>query len=78
MRTKKFLFCLLASLLGSCVPIMSLHPLFDEKNVVFNEKLLGTWVEDPNTTWEFSRAEEPTNAYKLIYTLQEKEDAKVQ
>jgi hypothetical protein len=33
-------------------------------------------VEDPNTTWEFSRTEEPKNAYKLIYTHQEKEDAK--
>lgn len=76
MRTKKFLFCLLACLLGSCVPIMSLHPLLDEKSVVFDEKLLGTWVEDPNITWEFSRAEEPTNAYKLIYTLQEKEGGK--
>jgi hypothetical protein len=76
MRTKKFLFYLLAGLLGSCVPVVSLHPLCDEKNVVFDEKLLGTWVEDPNTTWEFSRAEEPTNAYKLIYTHQEKEDGK--
>jgi len=74
MNAKKFLFYLLAGLLGGCIPVMSLHPLFDEKNVVFDEKLLGTWVEDPNTTWEFSRAEEPKNAYKLIYTHQEKED----
>ena len=74
MNAKKFLFYLLSGLLGGCIPVMSLHPLFDEKNVVFDEKLLGTWVEDPNTTWEFSRTEEPQNAYKLIYTHQEKED----
>jgi hypothetical protein len=76
MKTKKFLFYLLAGILGGCIPVMSLHPLFTEKDLAFDEKLLGTWVEDPNTTWEFSRTEEPKNAYKLIYTHQEKEDAK--
>ena len=87
MKTRTFLFYLLAVLLGGCLPVISLHPLFNEKDVVFDEKLLGTWVEDPNTTWEFSRnvrwdrTEEPKNAYnknayKLIYTHQEKEDAK--
>ncbi len=50
MNAKKFFFYLLAVLLGSCVPVMSLHPLFNEKDVVFDEKLLGTWVEEPNTT----------------------------
>jgi len=76
MKTKKFLFYLLAGILGGCVPVMSLHPLFTEKDVVFDKKLLGTWVEDSNTTWEFSRSEETKNAYKLIYTYQENKDAK--
>jgi hypothetical protein len=49
---------------------LSLHPLFNEKDVVFDEKLLGTWV-DPNTTWEFSRIAEPKNAYKLIFSDKE-------
>jgi hypothetical protein len=75
MKTKKLLFYLLAGILGGCIPVLSLHPLFTEKDLAFDEKLLGTWVEDPNTTWEFSRTEEPKNAYKLIYTHQEKEDA---
>jgi hypothetical protein len=71
MNAKKFFFYLLAVLLGGCVPIVSLHPLFNEKDVVFDEKLLGTWVDDPNspeTTWEFSRIAEPQNAYKLIFS----------
>jgi hypothetical protein len=79
MNAKKFFFYLLAVLLGSCVPVASLHPLFNEKDVVFDEKLLGTWVDDsnsPETTWEFSRIAEPKNAYKLIYSYQKKEDAK--
>ena len=70
MNTKKILFYMLAVILGGCVPVVSLHPLFNEKNVVFDEKLLGTWV-DTNTTWEFSRTEEPQNAYKLIFSDEE-------
>jgi len=82
MRAKKFLFYLITILLGGCVPVMSLHPLFTEENLVFEEKLLGTWVDDPNSpksTWEFKRVEDsaqkegelnppqkPEKAYKLI------------
>ena len=75
MKTRTFLFYLLAILLGGCLPVISLHPLYSEKNVVFDEKLLGTWVDDPNkpeTTWQFSRgyaadAPETKKQYKLIY-----------
>ncbi len=69
MKVKKFLFYLLAALLGGCVPVMSLHSLYTKENVVFEEKLLGTWVDDPNspeTTWEFNRIEEPETAYRLV------------
>jgi len=69
MNTKKFLFYMLAALLGGCVPVMSLHSLYTEKDVAFEEKLLGTWVQDNNdTTWEFKRSDEPENAYKLIFS----------
>ncbi len=71
MKVKKILFYLLAVLLGGCVPVMSLHSLYTKENVVFEEKLLGTWVDDPNSpeaTWEFNRIEEPENAYKLFFS----------
>lgn len=71
MKVKKFLFYLLAALLGGCVPVMSLHSLYTKENVVFEEKLLGTWVDDPNSPeaiWEFNRIEEPENAYKLFFS----------
>jgi hypothetical protein len=71
MKTRNFLFYLLAALLGGCLPVMSLHPLYTEKDVVFDEKLLGTWVDDTNnseTVWDFERVEKPKNAYKLIFT----------
>ena len=73
-RAKKALFYLLAALLGGCVPVMSLHPLYTEKDVVFEERLLGRWVDDPNSpeiTWEFDRIEEPNNAYNLVFSDEE-------
>jgi hypothetical protein len=74
MNTKKFLFYLLAAVLCGCVPVASLHCLYTDSDIVFEEKLLGTWVQEPNdpkTTWEFSRMEDPNNAYKLIFTDEE-------
>ncbi len=71
MKVKKILFYLLAALLGGCLPVMSLHSLYTKENVVFEEKLLGTWVDDPNSPesiWEFKRIDEPKNVYKLIFS----------
>jgi hypothetical protein len=71
---KKVLFYLLAALVGGCVPILSLHSLYTEEDVVFEEKLLGTWLEDPNkpeSTWKFKRIEEPNNAYNLVLSDEE-------
>jgi len=71
MNVKKILFYLFAVLLGGCVPVMSLHSLYTKEDVVFEEKLLGTWVDDPNnpeTTWVFKRIEEPNNAYSLLFS----------
>jgi len=62
MRTRKFLFYLLAGLLGCCVP--SLHPLYTDKELVFDEKLLGSWGES-NQTWEFKKGEKE-KSYDLI------------
>lgn len=69
MKTKKLLFYLLAALLGGCVPVMSLHSLYTEEDVVFERKLLGTWVQDTNeTTWEFKCPNEPKKTYELIFS----------
>lgn len=61
MRTKKLTLGCLAALLAGCAPIISLHPLFTKDTIAFEEKLVGTWVKDPNdpkVTWEFSRLDE--------------------
>jgi hypothetical protein len=60
MRTRKLTPYCLAALLAGCVPIVSLHPLCTKETIAFEEKLLGTWVEDanqPEVTWEFAHLE---------------------
>jgi len=72
MKIKKILFYLLAGLLGGCIPVLSLHPLYTKENVVFEEKLLGTWVQqDSNNIWEFKHPAESEKVYEL--TLYENE-----
>ncbi|MCX5634634.1 MAG: hypothetical protein NTW55_02150 [Planctomycetota bacterium] len=78
MKTKKVLFYLLAAVLTGCVPVMSLNPLSSEKDAVFEDKLLGTWVgNDSNTTWEFKGPDVTEKAYVLLFSQREdKKEAK--
>jgi len=74
MKTKKLLFYLLAAILGGCVPVMSLHPLYTEQDLVFEEKLLGVWVDDhnsPETIWEFNQPDQSKNEYELVFSDKE-------
>ena len=81
MKTKKILFYALAALMGGCIPVLSLQPLYTQDTLVFNEQLIGTWVDDPNdpeVSWEFTRmpyaeAEQLPDlleqAYEKVYRL---------
>ena len=74
MKAKKLLFYMLTVVLGGCIPVISLHQLYTEKDIVVDKKLYGTWTDDPNNpkiTWEFKNIDEPKNAYKLIFTDEE-------
>jgi hypothetical protein len=75
MRSAKILIMLgVAIFLTGCVP--SLHPLFTDKDLIFDPALLGSWVdEDGKNIWEFQKSGE--NAYELVYTENE-EPAKFQ
>ena len=58
MRAKKALFYGLTVLLGGCVPVISLQPLFTQDTLIFDTQLLGTWVENPSDVrgaWVFTR-----------------------
>jgi hypothetical protein len=64
MKTKKVLFYGLAALLGGCVPVVSLQPLVSPDTLVFEPSLVGVWLDEPKTTWEFARAT-PSDANTL-------------
>ena len=61
MKTKKTIFYLLVLLLAGCLP--SLHPLYNEKTLIFREELIGKWMEDDGSFWQFRRGGE--KEYKL-------------
>jgi hypothetical protein len=57
MKAKMILLYGLTTLVAGCIPVLSLQPLFTEQTLVFDEHLLGLWVNDPNqmiTSWEFT------------------------
>jgi hypothetical protein len=64
MKTKKVVFCLLAVVvLGGCFPLLSsIHPLYTDDTIVFEERLVGKWA-DGDEIWQFNWDGE--KAYKL-------------
>ena len=71
METKIILFCLLSLILGGCIPLtLSLHPLYTDDTVVYDEKLIGKWMGG-DEIWQFSKAGE--KEYELRVLMSEKE-----
>ena len=68
MKTKKSIFYCAALLMAGCLP--SLHPLYNDKTLIFKEELIGKWMED-DSVWQFSRAGE--KEYELRIRDDEKE-----
>lgn len=68
MGTKKAAFYLLAVMLGGCV-LSSLHPLYTDEELIFEEKLIGKWSDEDNM-WEF-RAGEPNTYQMRVFDGQE-------
>jgi len=61
MKTRIVTTCLAVVFLSGCVP--SLHRLYDEKTVVFDDGLIGTWKQaDGQDTWTFKKADESETA----------------
>lgn len=74
MRTKKVLFYALIFILGGCIPVISLNSFYNKSDVMFDDNLLGTWIDDPcvpKNTWIFSKNEDPNNTYKLEFIDEE-------
>lgn len=50
--------------------LRSLHPLYTQKDLVFDERLLGTWMEkDDKGLWSFEKSGE--KGYELVYYQRE-------
>jgi hypothetical protein len=61
MKITKALICLLPIILSGCIPT-SIYPLYTDKDVVFDENLIGKWSKD-NVVWEFKRGDD--NSYEI-------------
>jgi hypothetical protein len=71
MNARQIICYSLAALLAGCVPVFTLHPIYEDADVIFEPKLLGTWQttsEDNKETWQFSKSPDNENAYKLLFT----------
>jgi len=62
MRAKELAFFVLAITLSGCF-IQSLYPLYTDKEVIFEEKLIGKWSENGDYILEFKKGEGKT--YKM-------------
>lgn len=62
--TKIFATFAIALLIASCV--QSLHPLYTDKELVFEPRLVGTWKGEGGNLWIFLKSGD--KAYELIYT----------
>ena len=49
-----------------CGPAFSLHPLYNEEDVIFNPSLVGSWGEE-NDGWNFQKAK--GNVYSVTFLL---------
>jgi hypothetical protein len=69
MKTKKSILYGMALLLTGCLP--SLHPLYNDKTLIFKEELIGKWMGDDDVLWRFTRAGD--KEYELRIREDEKE-----
>jgi hypothetical protein len=76
MKSRRMLFCTMVAWMAGCVPVLSLHPLYTAQTLTFDERLLGTWIEDANeqkSTWQFSRLD-PADQNTLPDGLKDQRD----
>jgi len=64
---RKYLLLALLACLTGCVPVDSLNPLYTDKDVVFDESLLGEWTgTDPSETGGMKFIKQGNDAYAIV------------
>jgi hypothetical protein len=67
-------FLILAFTVSSCL-VKSLHPFYKESDIEFRPELIGTWMDQDSSIWEFSQRkvtkefmgkEETEQSYKVL------------
>jgi len=67
-KTLPLLLVMALMLTSACIPC--LHPLYLDKDLIFDPALIGTWSEkDSKETWQFTKVDDET--YRLVYTNNE-------
>lgn len=54
MKTRAFILILLIAVFLSGCLVKSLHPFYKESDVIFDETLLGTWLDEDSATWRIN------------------------
>ena len=77
MKTKLIvLIALIAITMSSCL-VKSLHPFYNDKDVIFKSELIGNWWGNDSTSWEIKqhkafaglfKDEKAMNSYDIVYT----------
>jgi len=77
MKTKLIILTVLMTITMSGCLVKSLHPFYDEKDIVFKPELIGNWLGKDSTSWVISqhkafaglfKDEKQTQSYDIIYT----------
>src|SRR5262245_54239681 len=72
MRSTKWFFLLLMVVsLTACDDVVALHPLYDERSLVLDPVLNGSWTSSDHETWTFEPSSGKT--FRLIITDKDRE-----
>ena len=64
---------LILFLLQGCI-VKSLHPFFNESDVVFKPELLNSWIDDDGNKWVIRQIKDKPNAYEMHWLHQGERD----
>ncbi len=65
MKKLSLLFLLLClTILTGCL-VRSLHPLYTKKDIISDDKIIGSWSDDEKSIWKFTK---DGDEYKLVHT----------